>query len=119
MLQYLNEFRREVVLMRFVESNLPSLAYLYSLCSTLRHENIVCMKGFCYEPYSIVMEFMDLGSLHSYLKHNKNISFSTKVQLALDIASGMQFLHNTSPPIVHRDLKVREMEKGEKIISLL
>jgi len=89
MLEYLHEFRREVVLM-----------------STLQHENIVCMKGFCYEPYSIIMEYMDQGSLSSYIKQNKDVlSWQVSLTLALDIARGMQFLHNTSPPIVHRDLK--------------
>jgi len=72
--------------------------------STLQHPNIVKMEGFCYEPYSIVMEFMDQGSLNSYLKNTKP-DWDTKLHLALDVARGMQFLHNTSPPIVHRDLK--------------
>lgn len=51
------------------------------------------------------MEYMDQGSLASYLKSNKSLGWDTKLKLALDIAWGMQFLHNTSPPTVHRDLK--------------
>jgi len=27
------------------------------------------------------------------------------IQIAMDVAEGMQFLHNTTPPILHRDLK--------------
>jgi len=56
MLHYLNEFRGEVMLM-----------------SSLSHPNIVHMEGFCCEPYSIVMELADQGSLVSYLKNNKNL----------------------------------------------
>eukprot|EP01133_Synstelium_polycarpum_P007241 gene7241-8418_t len=88
----INEFRREVWLM-----------------SDLSHPNIVLMKGFCFDPYSIVMEYMDLGSLSSFLRKRKEASqtmdWSTILKIAKDIASGMAFLHNISPPLVHRDLK--------------
>jgi len=54
------------------------------------------------------MEYMDQGSLTAYL-HNisktEKLSFKTQVKLALDIAKGMQYLHSTTPPLVHRDLK--------------
>eukprot|EP01132_Coremiostelium_polycephalum_P004881 gene4881-6087_t len=88
----INEFRREVWLM-----------------SDLAHENIVMMKGFCFDPYSIVMEYMDLGSLSSYLHKKKldsqPLSWNIILKIAIDIASGMAFLHNITPPLVHRDLK--------------
>jgi len=91
-LNAVNEFRREVWLM-----------------SSLSHPNIVLMKGFCFEPYSIVMEYMDLGSLSTFLstkKHNgETLSWSIILQIAIDIAQGMSFLHNITPPLVHRDLK--------------
>ncbi|GAM21474.1 hypothetical protein SAMD00019534_046490 [Acytostelium subglobosum LB1] len=91
-LSVINEFRREVWLM-----------------SDLTHSNIVHMKGFCIDPYSIVMEYMDLGSLSSYLRKkreaNETLPWSTIFKIAKDIASGMAFLHNISPPLVHRDLK--------------
>jgi len=84
----MTEFRREVWLM-----------------STLQHPNIVSMIGFCFEPYSIVMEYMDKGSLSSFLQKSEDLPYSTQLQLALDVAKGMMFLHSASPPIVHRDLK--------------
>ncbi|KAF2069948.1 hypothetical protein CYY_008735 [Polysphondylium violaceum] len=91
-LNAVNEFRREVWLM-----------------SSLSHPNIVTMKGFCFEPYSIVMEYMDLGSLSTFLstkKHNgETLSWSIILKIAIDIAQGMSFLHNITPPLVHRDLK--------------
>ncbi|EGC33072.1 roco8, ROCO family protein [Dictyostelium purpureum] len=86
------EFRREVWLM-----------------SGLSHPNIVQMKGFCFEPYSIIMEYMNLGNLSIYLKKKKEegqqLSWSLVLKIAIDIASGMAFLHNITPPLVHRDLK--------------
>jgi len=75
------------------------------LMSTLKHPNIVSLKGFCFEPYTIIMEFMDQGSLTSFLRKQKSLDVKVQYRLALDIAKGMQFLHGTSPPLVHRDLK--------------
>jgi len=74
--------------------------------STLKHPNIVSLKGFCFEPYTIIMEYMDLGSLTSFLYRKKKIEWNVQLKLALDIARGMEFLHGTAPPLVHRDLKI-------------
>ncbi|KAM9958044.1 hypothetical protein ACTFIW_013020 [Dictyostelium discoideum] len=91
-LNAINEFRREVWLM-----------------SGLSHSNIVLMKGFCFEPYAIVMEYMDIGSLSSFLKKKKEdgqvLDWQMLLKIVTDIASGMAFLHNITPPLVHRDLK--------------
>ncbi|EFA82412.1 leucine-rich repeat-containing protein [Heterostelium album PN500] len=91
-LSAINEFRREVWLM-----------------SDLSHPNIVVMKGFCFDPYSIVMEYMDLGSLSHHLRKkkecNETLPWDIILKIAKDVASGMSFLHNISPPLVHRDLK--------------
>ncbi|KYQ93736.1 leucine-rich repeat-containing protein (LRR) [Tieghemostelium lacteum] len=88
----INEFRREVWLM-----------------SSLSHPNIVPMKGFCFQPYSIVMEYMDLGNLSTYLLAKKQegttLSWPVILKIASDVASGMSYLHNSTPPLVHRDLK--------------
>lgn len=35
----------------------------------------------------------------------REISWSTRLKVALDVARGMFFLHKQTPPIIHRDLK--------------
>lgn len=84
------EFRREVWLM-----------------SRLQHENIVRLLGVSLRPEpSMVMEYMNGGHLFSYLhRSGKKIEWDEKMSLAIDVARGMQFIHSTKPPIVHRDLK--------------
>jgi GTPase SAR1 family protein len=84
------EFRREVWLM-----------------SRLQHENIVRLLGVSLRPEpSMVMEYMNGGHLFSYLhRSGKKICWEEKMSLAMDVARGMQFIHSTKPPIVHRDLK--------------
>jgi serine/threonine protein kinase/GTPase SAR1 family protein len=83
------EFRREVWLM-----------------SAMQHKNIVSLKGVCTQPnLAMVLEFMESGNLYEYLHNNKNIAWEEKLRLALDVASGMDFMHKQTPPIIHRDLK--------------
>jgi serine/threonine protein kinase len=63
------------------------------------HPNIVKLVGVCTtpdeEPTLIVLEYMHLGSLHSYLQSSlvkDNLEELTMVRLALDVAAGMRYL---------------------------
>ena len=65
----------------------------------------------------IVMEKMDGGSLWDFLHHQlkedatscmedgKDAQWSLRLRIALDVARGVEAMHNHSPPIIHRDLK--------------
>jgi ankyrin repeat protein len=71
----------------------------------LKHPNVVQCYGACLEPghYSLVMELMPKGSLYDLLQNKQEISWSLRAQIAVDIASGLAYLHDQQ--IVHRDLK--------------
>lgn len=72
----------------------------------MRHPNIVQYLGMCHSSPMMVMEFMPLGSLRNVLhdtRHNLNLKLC--IEMGLDIARGMYFLHTHDPPILHRDLK--------------
>eukprot|EP00002_Diphylleia_rotans_P039547 TRINITY_DN9193_c0_g2_i1.p1 TRINITY_DN9193_c0_g2~~TRINITY_DN9193_c0_g2_i1.p1 ORF type:complete len:2481 (-),score=465.82 TRINITY_DN9193_c0_g2_i1:92-7534(-) len=74
----------------------------------LRHPNILLYMGACFEMSNLclVCEYMQQGSLYDILhKKERMIGISQKIEYALDIAKGMQYLHSSKPPIVHRDLK--------------
>lgn len=64
--------------------------------------------GMCFEHpnYCIVTEYMGGGDLFNLL-HKKNVSLTPKQlkQFAIDISSGLAYLHQMKPMIVHRDLK--------------
>lgn len=84
-----SEFRREVWLM-----------------ASLSHPNLVRLFGLCLDPMAMMLEYMDGGDLQSHLLDlTRELDWNMKILLALDIASGMHFLHSRQNPIVHRDLK--------------
>eukprot|EP00002_Diphylleia_rotans_P011166 TRINITY_DN2212_c0_g1_i9.p1 TRINITY_DN2212_c0_g1~~TRINITY_DN2212_c0_g1_i9.p1 ORF type:complete len:1215 (+),score=208.65 TRINITY_DN2212_c0_g1_i9:52-3696(+) len=74
----------------------------------LRHENIVIFLGASVTSGSlyILTEYLSRGSLYQNL-HNKSLSLSweTRMQMALDAARGMRYLHCRDPMIIHCDLK--------------
>ena len=76
---------------------------------TVRHPNIVLFLGAGRArdgtPF-IISEFVARGSLRDLLSdRSQSISTGLKLKFALDVATGMHFLHTLSPPRVHRDLK--------------
>ncbi|KAI5382537.1 putative serine/threonine-protein kinase sis8, variant 2 [Lathyrus oleraceus] len=74
----------------------------------LRHPNVVLFMGAITRPpnLSIVTEFLPRGSLYRLLhRPNSQLDERRRLRMALDAARGMNYLHNSTPVIVHRDLK--------------
>ncbi|OAY46541.1 hypothetical protein MANES_06G007900v8 [Manihot esculenta] len=87
----LEEFRSEVRIMK-----------------RLRHPNVVLFMGaVTHAPnLSIVTEFLPRGSLYRLIhRPNNQLDERRRLRMALDTARGMNYLHNCTPMIVHRDLK--------------
>lgn len=78
--------------------------------SALDHINLVRLFGVSLNPLRMIMEWCGSGDLWHLLHpkdSEKNLSLSWKLRykIALDIARGMTFLQDVTPPIVHRDLR--------------
>lgn len=79
--------------------------------SRLNHRNLVRLLGFCEDcnEYALIYEYMNNGSLHDHLHNpqsNDTMSWPTRIQVALDAARGIEYLHVfADPPIIHRDIK--------------
>ncbi|WCJ40420.1 Protein kinase superfamily protein [Euphorbia peplus] len=77
----------------------------------IRHQNIVSLLGYCIhdEARFLVYEMMQNGSLDSQLHgpaHGSALSWNLRMKIAVDIARGLEYLHeHCNPPVVHRDLK--------------
>ncbi|GJM97859.1 hypothetical protein PR202_ga14816 [Eleusine coracana subsp. coracana] len=81
------------------------------LLGRIRHPNIVSLLGFCVREgnHFIVYELMEKGSLETQLhgpSHGATLSWHIRMKIALDMARGLEYLHeHCSPPVIHRDLK--------------
>ncbi|XP_026459320.1 LEAF RUST 10 DISEASE-RESISTANCE LOCUS RECEPTOR-LIKE PROTEIN KINASE-like 1.3 [Papaver somniferum] len=78
------------------------------LMKRLRHPNVLLFMGAATSPHHlcIVTEFLPRGSLFQlFRRHTPTLNWKRRVQMALDIAQGMNHLHLNEPPIIHRDLK--------------
>ncbi|KAJ3691401.1 hypothetical protein LUZ61_020565 [Rhynchospora tenuis] len=78
--------------------------------SRVHHKNIVSLIGFCADQGEqvLVYEYISKGSLRDNLagKGGMFLDWKKRLQIALDSARGLAFLHElASPPIIHRDVK--------------
>uniref|UniRef100_A0A7N0ZSJ8 LOV domain-containing protein n=1 Tax=Kalanchoe fedtschenkoi TaxID=63787 RepID=A0A7N0ZSJ8_KALFE len=92
----------------YSEDVIHSFRQEISLMKRLRHPNVLLFMGTVASPdrLCIVTEFLPRGSLFGLLQRNApKLDWRKRVQMALDIARGMNYLHHFNPPIIHRDLK--------------
>ncbi|MGA2654483.1 MAG: protein kinase [Gammaproteobacteria bacterium] len=73
------------------------------IMANLTTEHIVRLYAICTQPYCLVMEYMEKGSLHAVLHGEETLDWTTRKTIALDVAYGLSFIH--SKDILHRDLK--------------
>lgn len=100
------------------------------LCSTLTHAKIVRFVGVSWNTLSdmaVVLEFMPNGDLEQLLKrqharkqshpdefdwYQNSAALPSKAALALDVMEAVVYLHSFSSPIIHRDLKAKNVLLG-------
>ncbi|KAI5433640.1 LysM domain receptor-like kinase 3, variant 2 [Lathyrus oleraceus] len=75
----------------------------------VHHLNLVRLIGYCVEgSLFLVYEHIDNGNLGQYLhgKDKEPLPWSSRVQIALDSARGLEYIHeHTVPVYIHRDVK--------------
>ena len=96
----------------------------YQLMSTLRHPNVVQFLGVCFVaigpqsqlPGLVLTSLHDLLVLDPQSQHAPDtpapLSFFTlglKCRVLHDVASGLDYLHKQTPPIIHRDVSARNI----------
>ncbi|KZO99071.1 kinase-like protein [Calocera viscosa TUFC12733] len=86
----------------------------------LDHPNILEFYGVCgHGPYGFAMvsPWMHQGDVVKYLVTNPN---ANRPALLLDIAQGLSYLHSLPPPLVHGDLRARNVlvrDSGEACLA--
>lgn len=86
------------------------------LWQKLRHPNIVQFLGVLKpsDPLAFLTEYLPNGSLYDILRRKGRLDPLTAVAYALDIARGMNYLHQHKPhAIIHRDLTPRNILQDE------
>ncbi|WJX59084.1 hypothetical protein P8452_44462 [Trifolium repens] len=91
-----------------IQATREFLAELKVLTS-VHHWNLVHLIGYCVEgSLFLVYEYIDNGNLNQHLHNSAKepMTWSIRVQIALDVARGLEYIHDHSVPVyIHRDIK--------------
>ncbi|KAH9603764.1 hypothetical protein KSS87_018790 [Heliosperma pusillum] len=89
-----------------------ALFAVFTLLTFVNHGNLVRLEGFCIDPEDascyLVYEYIENGSLHSWLHENNRgkLNWRARLRIAIDVANGLQYIHeHTRPQVVHKDIK--------------
>ena len=101
---------------RVIENFLRECKY----CKAINHPNIVEFYGVRFPPECpsgyrmhdddipahipvMIMELLD-KNLNTYITEGKDVPLDTKHSFLFDIATGLKYLHQLDPPMIHRDV---------------
>ncbi|GAU35410.1 hypothetical protein TSUD_160610 [Trifolium subterraneum] len=105
------------------------LQRLYSevhLLKNLDHKSMMIFYGSWIDingkTFNFITELFTSGTLREYRKKYKKVDIRALKNWARQILSGLEYLHNNNPPVIHRDLKCDNIfvngHKGEiKIVK--
>jgi formylglycine-generating enzyme required for sulfatase activity len=73
----------------------------------IEHPNLIRMHDFIEKDgiYHIVSEFLEGQNLDEFIKQNPKVSTAYAIRIIIDVLSGLEALHQSTPPIIHRDIK--------------
>ncbi|KAJ8761461.1 hypothetical protein K2173_001594 [Erythroxylum novogranatense] len=97
---------------------------LVSKISEIQHTNIVDLVGYCSEHGQrlLVYDYCKNGTLYDALhadgEIHKNLSWNTRIQLAIGAARALQYLHEVSkPPIIHQNFRSTNILLDDKLVA--
>ncbi|KAL8244635.1 hypothetical protein R6Q59_010893 [Mikania micrantha] len=96
-----------------------------SVLPYFRHQNLIMLVGFCDEDHEriLVYEYASNGSLDQYISSidsRNNYAWAQYLQICLDAARGLQFLHDgvgEHHRIIHRDIKSSNILLGQNWVG--
>ncbi|VVA90110.1 unnamed protein product [Arabis nemorensis] len=85
----------------------------------VHHVNLTALIGYFHESdqMGLIYEFMANGNMADHLsgKYDNTLTWTQRLQIALDAAQGLEYLHcGCKPPIVHRDVKTSNILLNDK-----
>ncbi|KAG0595188.1 hypothetical protein M758_UG147300 [Ceratodon purpureus] len=94
-----------------ISYNLQDFNNEIDLLSRLNHAHLLNLIGYCSEGGErlLVHEYMENGTLFEHLHGQlltEQLSWITRVKIAVQAARGLEYLHGYAcPPVIHRDIK--------------
>ena len=109
-------WRKTLVAVKFLKESYENLEEQvipfieeFNLLKSLRHPNILLYIGGCISgpKHFLITEYCENGNLFEFLhgENNNELNDIERLNFALEIAKGINYLHSFNPPILHRDLK--------------
>ncbi|MFQ6627782.1 hypothetical protein Gotur_007875 [Gossypium turneri] len=100
--------------------SINAFKYELTLLEKVRHPNVVQFVGAVTQniPMMIVSEYHAKGNFQNYLQKKGRLSTSKVLRFAVDIARGMNYLHECKPdPIIHCNLQPKNvlLDNGGKL----
>ncbi|RHN76315.1 putative transferase, protein kinase RLK-Pelle-LRR-I-1 family [Medicago truncatula] len=89
--------------------------------ATVHHKYLTSLIGYCDDGTNMALiyyEYMANGDLANHLSDkNENIlNWNQRLQIAVDTTVGLEYLHHgCNPPIVHRDVKSKNILLNDKL----
>ncbi|KAL2642986.1 hypothetical protein R1flu_010573 [Riccia fluitans] len=95
-----------------------------AILSKIQHKNLVCLVGYCDEPHRrvLVFEYMAKGTIRDHLygklTASEPVNWKQRLEIALNAARGLQFLHTQcAPRIIHGDVKSSNIFLNEDLAA--
>ncbi|KAG0616189.1 hypothetical protein M758_5G097300 [Ceratodon purpureus] len=94
-----------------------------NLLSRLHHRHLVRLEGFCEDEdlQILVYEYMKNGNLGEHISRAKGsnvLSWYNRLEIAVGIAQGLDYLHSfADPPVIHRDIKPTNILLDEHMVA--
>lgn len=94
------------------------------LSASLHHPNVINFVGVAWnslENLVMAVEYLPTGDLQNYLKKNGDLlSWARdKIHMALGIARALEYIHSRDPPLIHRDMKSKNVLLTERLDAKL
>jgi len=105
----------ERVALKKFHQNTAMIKDLQLMSKLQTHPHVIQLKGLLVQQKLLIMEFLENGDLRSFLNSNPNQQSSTIFQWGVQIAKGMEYLHNNG--ILHRNLALRNILLSKKLVA--